>query len=99
MDSTGHVWLIDFQDTGKGHILRDVAILDSVVRFQLLTEQEATLEERLLMEESLCSIERFSQVKDLTNRFSTSNEALAKAYGIVVHLRGWLPACGTESKR
>ena len=88
MDKTGHVWLIDFQDTGKGHILRDVAILDSVVRFQLLTAQEATLEERLLMEESLCSIEHFSQVKDLVDRFSPSNPELAKAYGTVVYLRG-----------
>lgn len=88
VDSTGHVWLIDFQDTGKGHILRDVATLDSVVRFQLLTAQEATLEERLLMEESLCSIDRFSQVKDLAKRISTTNQALAKAFGTVVHLRG-----------
>jgi CheY-like chemotaxis protein len=87
VDDTGHVWLIDFQDTGKGHILRDVATLDSVVRFQLLAAQEATLEERLRMEEALYSIERFSQVKDLATRFSTSNYPLAKAYETVVHLR------------
>jgi CheY-like chemotaxis protein/thiamine kinase-like enzyme len=87
VDSTGHVWLIDFQETGKGHILRDVATLDSVVRFQLLAVQEATLAERLLMEEALCSIEHFSQVKDLATRFSTANLMLAKIYDTVIHLR------------
>lgn len=87
VDKTGHVWLIDFQDTGKSHILRDVAMLDSVVRFQLLTAQDAPLEDRLLMEESLCSIENFSQVGDLVNRFSPSNPELAKAYSVVIHLR------------
>jgi CheY-like chemotaxis protein len=87
VDSTGHIWLIDFQETGKGHILRDVATLDSVIRFQMLPAQEATLEERLNMEEALYNIDRFSQVKDLTSRFSTTNHMLAKAYDTVVHLR------------
>jgi CheY-like chemotaxis protein len=87
VDSTGHVWLIDFQDTGKGHILRDVATLDSVVRFQLLEAHQATLAERLLMEEALCSIERFSQVKDLAIRFSTTNQMLMKTYDTIIRLR------------
>jgi CheY-like chemotaxis protein len=89
VDSTGHIWLIDFQDTAQSHILRDVAILDSVVRFQLLMPEEATLEERLQMEEALCTIERFSQVEKLTTIFTTQNQALAKAYATVVHLRIW----------
>lgn len=67
--------------------MRDVSELDSVVRFQLLESEEATLEERLTMEEVLCSIERFSQVEQLATRFPTENQALAKAYAIVVHLR------------
>ncbi len=87
VDSIANMWLIDFQRTGQGHILRDVAMLDSVVRFQLLASSEATLEERLQMEEALCSIDRFSQVQQLTTRFSTENSALAKTYAIVVHLR------------
>jgi CheY-like chemotaxis protein len=93
VDQTGYVWLIDFQGTGQSHILRDVAMLDSVVRFQLLSEAEASLEERLQMEEALCSIERFSQVDRLVTGFSTANPALAKAYATVVHLRSlahWL---------
>ena len=87
VDSTGNMWMIDFQGTGQSHILRDVAILDSAVRFQLLTAEEATLKERLHMEEVLCSIERFSQIEQLATWLSTENQALAKAYTTVVHLR------------
>ncbi len=87
VDSTGSVWMIDYQGTGQGHILRDIATLDSVIRFQLLSEDDAPLKERLQMEEALCSIERFSQVKHLTTRWSTTNQLLAKAYKTVVHLR------------
>jgi hypothetical protein len=87
VDSNGHAWMIDFQETSQSHILRDVAMLDSVIRFQLLTAEEATLQERLHMEEVLCTIERFNQVEQLATRLSTTNRALAKAYTIVVHLR------------
>jgi len=87
VDDSGNIWLIDFQETSRSHILRDVAILDSVVRFQLLAAAQATLEERLRMEEALCSIEHFSQVKTLASAFTTTNPALAKAYATVVHLR------------
>jgi CheY-like chemotaxis protein len=89
IDSTGHMWLIDFQSTGQGHILRDVAMLDSTVRFQLLSAEEATLEERLQMEEALCSIDHFSRIEQLATSFSTENSALAKTYATVVHVRTW----------
>ncbi len=87
VDNTGYMWLIDFQETGKSHFLRDVAMLDSAVRFQLLNTEEATLEERLHMEEALCSIDRFSQVEQLAPKLSTENQSLAKAYATIVHLR------------
>jgi Ser/Thr protein kinase RdoA (MazF antagonist) len=88
VDSTGYMWMIDFQETGQSHILRDIAMFDSVVRFQLLTAEEATLKERLSLEKALCSIKRFSQVQQLLEEgYSTTNEALAKAYATVVHLR------------
>ena len=87
VDSSGHMWLIDFQRTGQGHILRDIAKLDSEVLFQLLRSEEATLEECLHMEEVLCSIEHFSQLERLTTNLPTENQALAKAYSIAVHLR------------
>jgi CheY-like chemotaxis protein len=87
VDSTGHTWMIDFQKTGQGHILRDLAMLDSVIRFQLLEPEEATLEERFMMEEALCHIESFSQVEQLSERFVSSNPAIMKAYFTVAHLR------------
>ncbi|MFL5666792.1 MAG: response regulator [Ktedonobacteraceae bacterium] len=87
VDRAGHTWLIDFQATGPGHILRDVAQLDSEIRFLLLAPDEATLEECLCMEEALCSVERFSNVPELTPGFPTENQALAKTYATVVHLR------------
>lgn len=87
VDANSHTWLIDFQSVGQGHILRDVAQLDSEIRFFLLGLDDATLDERLEMEEALCSIERFSQVRQLASSFSTENTALAKAYAVVVYLR------------
>jgi CheY-like chemotaxis protein len=87
VDSTGNMWMIDFQGTRPSHILRDVAILDSAIRFQLLTAEEATLKDRLQMEKALCGIERFSQVEQLTIKLSPGNRALSKAYATIVHLR------------
>lgn len=87
LDDNDNTWLIDFLRTGQGHILRDVSELDSVVRFVLLAKQHATLDERLQMEEALCSIDRFTQVEQLENSFTTGNKELAKVYATVIHLR------------
>jgi Ternary complex associated domain 9 len=87
LDRNGYTYLIDFEGTGLGHILRDVAMLDCVIRFQLLSAEDATLDERLGMEQVLCSISRFSEVGQLSKRFSTANQALMKAFDTVVHLR------------
>ena len=54
-----------------GHILRDFAELDTVIRYQLLKEEEATLEERLALEEALTLPERFSEVSELPGRLQT----------------------------
>jgi len=87
VDRDGYIWMIDFQGTGQGHILRDLVALDSTVRFQLLTTSDATLQERLEMEQALCSINHFNEVDLLDGGFQTSNLNLAKAYDITVHLR------------
>ncbi|SRR5579875_384380 len=88
VDSTGHVWLIDFQGTGLSHILRDIAMLDSAIRFQLLSEGSASLEERYYLEDALLSdIRRFSQVEQLADTLQTENQEITKAYATVVHLR------------
>jgi CheY-like chemotaxis protein len=87
VDADQHVWMIDFLRTGPGHILRDVAELESVVRIQLLAAQEATLAERLLLERTLAQCERFSQVPSLASQLPTENGSLAKAFLTCVHLR------------
>jgi hypothetical protein len=86
IDQAGHTWLIDFASTGRGHILRDVVKLDSVVRYQLLGEGQATFAERLELEEALCSLNRFGEAEDLPNRFSSTNPAVAKAFDVALHL-------------
>ncbi|NIW44191.1 MAG: phosphotransferase [Gammaproteobacteria bacterium] len=87
IDQLGRTWLIDFRDTGEAHILRDVAKLDAVIRFELLAPEEATLAERLAMEEALANIKDFNELVHSTNNFSTANAALTKAYNISIYLR------------
>ncbi|HEX3247829.1 MAG TPA: response regulator [Pyrinomonadaceae bacterium] len=86
VDSDRHAWLIDFGCTGPGHILRDVAELDSMVRFQLLSGDSATLEERLLLEEALNEI-ALTNIGGSSVKFVTENPAVAKAFHVSLHLR------------
>lgn len=87
LDETGHSWLIDFGRTGFGHFLRDIAELDICVRYQLLKDNEATLIERLQLEEALNQPTNFSEVTNLEDYFVTDNSALSKAYQTVIELR------------
>ncbi|HLZ56259.1 MAG TPA: response regulator [Ktedonosporobacter sp.] len=87
VDTAENMWLIDFQRTGRGHIFHDVAELDSMIRYQLLTNNAATLEERLAMEQSLSGVDHFSQLDTLFSQCSSENQALNKAYSLVIHLR------------
>jgi CheY-like chemotaxis protein len=86
VDATGHVWLIDFQSTGPSHILRDITMLDATIRFQLLDDQNVTLDECLQMEEVLCRSKRFSEIERLPSKLETENPALAKTYSAILHL-------------
>jgi hypothetical protein len=87
VDQAGSPWLIDFQRTGPGHILRDVAMLDTALRFQLLSPQQATLDECLTMEETLSQIKQFDQLEHVQPRSLTKNPAVAKTYETVIHMR------------
>ncbi len=87
VDSSNYSWLIDFQATGTGHVLRDIAQLDSEIRFSLLSANDASLEERLLLEETLCSATLFGEVAPYATRLTTTNELVAKACTVIVHLR------------
>lgn len=89
IDTDGQAFLVDFSKTGPGHshILRDVAALDSSVRLQLLESDEATLDERMALEEALCQITHFSQIEENRSTFVAENPAIAKTYHVVTHLR------------
>jgi CheY-like chemotaxis protein len=80
-------WLINFGRTGAGHLLRDLACLDSFVRFRLLTELDATLTERLRLEESLCAATGFGRSESQPPLLVSENPAICKAHAIALHLR------------
>jgi CheY-like chemotaxis protein len=87
IDSSGHSWLIDFQATSPGHVLRDVAQLDSEIRFGLLAAHEASLDEILHMEEVLCQANLFSEIPQLATQLTSLNQTLTKVCTVIVHLR------------
>ena len=87
VNESKEAWLIDFEYTGPGHILRDIAELDLVVRAELLKAEEASLNERLELEEALIRATSFQDLESLRDNFDTENPALAKAYNTVLHLR------------
>ena len=88
VDNNLNTWLIDFQETGPSHILRDITALDTEIRCKMLRADEATLREFLVMEEALCSIDTFDQIDLLNTRFQTQNAALARTYELIIYLRG-----------
>lgn len=87
VDKSKKAWLIDFGNTEVGHILRDFVVLDSVIRFELLTSEHATLRERINLESILCKIDNFNQLSNLKDSFQTENEYLSKTFSTIVYLR------------
>ena len=87
VDEAQHVWMIHFQKTGRDHFLRDLAMLDSVIRFQLLEATQATIAERVLMEQHLCNGKQFEHWDHTSPPFHSDNQKLMKAYSTVLHLR------------
>lgn len=86
VDDDGHTWLIDFQQTGPGHLLRDLILLDCAVRFELLGTDEATLDERHALEQALLDQDGFPTLGDLPSPPDT-RPPIAKAFSICSHLR------------
>lgn len=88
VDNEGHTWLIDFQQTGPGHLLRDIIQLDCAIRLELLTPEQATLDERLALEEALLELSGFPDpgaAPPPSDRLA--NPAVRKAFGACHHLR------------
>ncbi|MEO1369269.1 MAG: phosphotransferase, partial [Acidobacteriota bacterium] len=85
VDDGGATWLIDFQRTGPGHILRDFAQLDAALRLRLLLPGEATLEERLALEEALLECDRFADLSEL--RLESDNKRLVDTFELCRFIR------------
>lgn len=85
VDEGGSSWLIDFQTTGPGHVLRDLVELDVATRVQLLDPDEASLDERLALEDALS---RYSDPAELQRTApGFSNAEVEKAFAMSLHLR------------
>ncbi len=80
IDDKSDAWLIDFRHTNYGHSLKDLAKLDTVIRYQLLESNKASLEERLLLENALNKPELYSEIEQLPFLLDTDNPHIIKAY-------------------
>jgi len=78
-------WIYRVYSTGERRARQDNFI--AVIRFQLLETEEATLDERLVMEEALLSVAHFSQLEHLLSACKIRNPAVEKAYHIICSLR------------
>jgi CheY-like chemotaxis protein len=85
IDTNNSPWLIDFRKTKYGHILGDIACLDCVVRYQLLAQ--SPLSERYKMEIALLKADSFAALAQLRDEFISDDEAIMKAYHVVIFLR------------
>lgn len=99
VDKTDRAWLIDFARTGYSHFLRDVVLLDSIVRFELLAGHHATLSERLQLEELLLATQGQGQRQRLKAGAALSNPHVAKAFAVTVHLRSLAKQLGPRNLR
>jgi CheY-like chemotaxis protein len=87
VDENNHSWLIDFRRTYESHILRDLVFLEMIIRIQLLSENDATLEERYILEKKLCNLSLAKDLTQLKASYITSNPALNKAFQVSLYLR------------
>lgn len=81
----GKAWLIDFCETGKGHIFRDFVKLESYIKFHLLeTENMDALN---FLEDALNELGPLTHNKAFVTRGYP--EEIVKAYRIILKLRDW----------
>lgn len=87
IDPERKTWLIDFLRTGPGHVLRDHAFLDVYTRCALLGAGEATLDERLVLENALLQLRGVDATGVPMGRLGSENTALLKAFDTSRYLR------------
>jgi len=86
VDHDRRTWLIDFQRTGRGHVLRDVIQLDNVIRFELLTKKQAPLQARFELERALLAMRSYPK-EGFPIPETLKSPAVRKAFGACCHLR------------
>lgn len=87
VDHTGTTWLIDFLQTGPGHVLRDFALLDVSLRCCAWRAEDATLEERLFLERALLESREINASGQVVGKLDSANERLQKAFAASLRIR------------
>lgn len=87
IDNSDRVWLVDFRDTRQSHILRDFAYLDASLRLVILSEEEATLNERFELEKLLHEASSFKDLDALSSRLPSGDRTISKVFTAVLHIR------------
>lgn len=87
VDKSNKPWLIDFGNTKLGHILCDFIVLDSAIRFHLLSTEQASLKERIYLETALSKIGNAAQLADAADSFQSDNQYISKTFSTILRLR------------
>lgn len=99
VDEYGDPWLIDFARSGRGHVLRDAVELDSVIRHELLSADDASLDERLLLEAALCEAGSYRELREPRESPVPQNPAVSKAFAVCRELRWIAGGLGARQTR
>lgn len=87
LNQSGDSWLIDFQFSGRHHVMQDIASLDTALRIHLLQGESVSLEKRILLEYTLLDATSLSELASPKDKLSFDQPDLEKAYYSVLHLR------------
>lgn len=83
VDQRDQTWLIDFFQTGEGHVFRDFIKLETVIKFELL--EHKSLQARYALESLLLDSNTFEPSFDPDTR--DWDQDIVKAATVIVHLR------------
>lgn len=86
-----NIWLIDFPNAHIGPTVIDFATLEADIKFNLISDIDAALEERLIFEERLLAplteFQRFTLTAPWYENWQPENEVLYKAWQFIGFLR------------
>ena len=86
MDDNRNIWLIDFAMTGHSHILKDIAKLECVMKFEMVpVTSEGSLRTLLSLEQAFLKPSRFWDIPDIPG--DIRDPGIVKAFSVVRQLR------------